>query len=89
MKIDLKKMNDYCARVSDYEKVADWIIEECDDPQQEVAWLLEMLYETETTAPTFKENYEGALEEIEWEESLGFKMDDKIADWILEEKENI
>jgi len=29
------------------------------------------------------------LDLMEWEESLGFKMDDKIADWILEEKENI
>jgi hypothetical protein len=74
MKIDLKKMNDYCARVSDYKKVANWIIEECDDPQREVACLLEMLYEAETTAPTFKENYEGVLEKMEWEESLGFKL---------------
>lgn len=64
MKINLKKMNDYCARVSDYEKVADWIIEGCDDPQEEVAWLLEMLYEAEPT-PTFRENYEEVLDLME------------------------
>ncbi|MDP6124057.1 MAG: hypothetical protein QF728_09230 [Arenicellales bacterium] len=68
MKIDLKKMNDYCARVSDYEKVADWIIEGCADPQQEVAWLLEMLYEAEPTTPTFKEAYESVLDLMEWKD---------------------
>lgn len=68
MKINLKKMDDYCARVSDYEKVADWIIEGCDDPQGEVAWLLEVLYEAETTTPTFKEAYESVLDLMEWKD---------------------
>ena len=68
MKINLKKMDDYCARVSDYEKVADWIIEGRDDPQGEVAWLLEMLYEAETTTPTFKEAYESVLDLMEWKD---------------------
>jgi hypothetical protein len=72
-----------------YKKVADWILEECDNPQEEVAWLLAMVDESRKTKPTFIENYENVLDLMEWEESLGFKMDDKIADWILEEKENI
>ncbi len=65
--------------MDDYEKVADWILEECDDPQEEVAWLLFMLDEGSEAIKgnrkkTFKENYEGVLEEMEWEESLGFKL---------------
>jgi len=61
--------------MNDYEKVAYWIIEECEiNNHQEVAWLLKMLYEGKKPELTFKENYEGALEEMEWEESLGFKL---------------
>ena len=31
--------------MKNYEKVADWIVNECDTSLQEVAWLLEKLYE--------------------------------------------
>ena len=47
-----------------YEKIAEWIVYECDSPQEEVAWLLEKLYENEKPKLTFKEAYE----DIEWEE---------------------
>jgi len=75
--------------MNDYEKVAKWITEECEDNHQEVACLLKMLYGEGKPELTFEETYQDVLDLMEWEESLGFKMDDKIADWILEEKENI
>ena len=60
--------------MTDYEKVAKWITEECDDPQDEVKWLLEMLYEGKKPKLTFGEAYENVLDLMEWEESLGFKL---------------
>jgi len=47
--------------MNNYEKVADWIIEECDSPHREVAWLLEKLYENEKPKLTFKEAYGDVL----------------------------
>tara|TARA_Y100001970_G_C13798192_1_gene633665 strand:- start:26 stop:199 length:174 start_codon:yes stop_codon:yes gene_type:complete len=47
--------------MSDYEKIADWIIEECDCPHIEVAWLLEKIYEGEKPKLTFKEAYGDVL----------------------------
>ena len=47
--------------MSDYEKIADWIIEECDSPHIEVAWLLEKIYEGEKPKLTFKEAYGDVL----------------------------
>ena len=48
-----------------YEKVADWILEECDDPQDEVAWLLAMLDESGKAKPTFRDTYEEVLDWID------------------------
>jgi len=50
--------------MNDYEKVANWIIED-DNPQEEVAWLLAMLDERGKTKPTFKETYEDVLDWID------------------------
>ena len=50
-----------------YEKVADWIIEECDNPQEEVAWLLTMLDESGKNKPTFEETYEDV---VDWVDDL-------------------
>ena len=47
--------------MNDYEKVADWIIEECDSPHREVAWLLEKLYENKKPKLTFDEAYGDVL----------------------------
>ena len=60
--------------MNDYEKVAKWITEECDDPQDEVKWLLTMLYEGKKPKLTFGEAYENVLDLMEWEETLGFKL---------------
>ena len=57
-----------------YEKVADWILEECDNPQEKVAWLLAMVDESGKAKPTFRDTYEEVLDLMEWEESLGFKL---------------
>ncbi len=59
--------------MDDYEKVADWILEECDDPQEEVAWLLFMLDEGSEAIKgnrkkTFKEAYKFLLRRIERED---------------------
>jgi len=55
--------------MNDYEKVADWIIEECEiNNHQEVAWLLKMLYEGKKPELTFKETYQDVLDLTEWEE---------------------
>ena len=62
--------------MDDYEKVADWIIEECDNPQEEVAWLLFMLDKAcllmegseaikGNRKKTFKEAYKFFLRRIE------------------------
>jgi hypothetical protein len=48
-----------------YEKIAEWIVYECDSPQEEVAWLLEKLYENEKPKLTFKEAYEDVLTILE------------------------
>ena len=50
-----------------YEKVADWILEECDDPQKEVTWLLTMLDESGKNKPTFEETYEDV---VDWVDDL-------------------
>ena len=50
--------------MNDYEKVANWILED-DDPQEEVAWLLAMLDERGKTKPTFKETYEDVVDWID------------------------
>jgi len=51
--------------LDDYEKVADWIINVCDDPQEEVAWLLAMLDESGKAKPTFRDTYEEVLDWID------------------------
>ena len=51
--------------MNNYEKIADWIIEECDSPHIEVAWLLEKLYEGEKPKLTFKEAYGDVLAMLE------------------------
>jgi len=50
--------------MDDYEKVADWILED-DDPQEEVAWLLAMLDESGKAKPTFRDTYEDVLDWID------------------------
>ena len=60
--------------MNDFEKVAKWITEECDDPQDEVKRLLTMLYEGKKPKLTFEEAYENVLDLMEWEETLGFKL---------------
>ena len=53
--------------MNNYEKVAYWITEmECDDPREEVVWLLAMLDEGGgKTKPTFKEAYKFLWRRIE------------------------
>ena len=58
--------------MTDYEKVAKWITEECEDNHQEVACLLKMLYGEGKPELTFEETYQDVLDLMEWEESLGF-----------------
>jgi hypothetical protein len=53
--------------MNDYEKVADWIIEKCDNPQKEVTWLLTMLDESGKNKPTFEETYEDV---VDWVDDL-------------------
>ena len=60
--------------MNDYEKVAKWITEECEDNHQEVACLLKMLYGEGKPELTFEETYQDVLDLMEWEESLGFKL---------------
>ena len=50
--------------MNDYEKVANWILED-DDPQEEVAWLLAMLDESGKAKPTFRDTYEDVLDWID------------------------
>ncbi len=50
--------------MDDYEKVANWIIED-DNPQEEVAWLLAMLDESGKAKPTFRDTYEDVLDWID------------------------
>jgi len=50
--------------MNDYEKVANWIIED-DNPQEEVAWLLAMLDESGKAKPTFRDTYEDVLDWID------------------------
>ena len=59
--------------MNNYEKVADWIIEECDTPHREVAWLLEKLYENKKPKLTFEEAYGDVLKMLK--ESGGGVMD--------------
>ena len=51
--------------MNDYEKVAGWIINECDNQLEEIAWLLEKLYEGEKPKLTFKEAYGDVLAMLE------------------------
>ena len=51
--------------MNDYEKVAGWIINECDNQLEEIAWLLEKLYENEKPKLTFKEAYGDVLAMLE------------------------
>jgi hypothetical protein len=51
--------------MNNYEKIAEWIVYECDSPQEEVAWLLEKLYENEKPKLTFKEAYGDVLAMLE------------------------
>ena len=50
--------------MNDYDKVADWIVEECDSPHIEVAWLLKKLYENKKPKLTFQEAYGDVLTEL-------------------------
>ena len=50
--------------MNDYEKVADWIVEECDTSLDEVALLLEKLYENKKPKLTFQEAYGDVLSEL-------------------------
>jgi|TARA_B100000315_G_C14059336_1_gene355475 hypothetical protein len=47
--------------MNNYEKVAEWIVYECDSPRGEVAWLLEKLYENKKPKLTFEEAYGDVL----------------------------
>lgn len=60
--------------MDDYEKVADWIINVCDDPQEEVAWLLAMLDESGKAKPTFRDTYEEVLDWIDDLKHWGHKV---------------
>ena len=51
--------------MNNYEKIADWIINECDNSITEVEWLLEKLYEGEKPKLTFKEAYGDVLTMLE------------------------
>ena len=53
-----------------YEKVAQWILDECDDPIYEISWLLEKLYESTAKKPqfSFHEDYGDVLEMINQDE---------------------
>jgi hypothetical protein len=53
-----------------YEKVALWILDECDEPIDEIAWLLEKLYESTSKKPQldFNEAYGDVLEMINQDE---------------------
>ena len=55
------KLKERSYKMNNYEKVADWIIEECDTPHREVAWLLEKLYENKKPKLTFEEAYGDVL----------------------------
>ena len=50
--------------MNDYEKVADWIVNECDNSITEVEWLLEKLYENKKPKLTFQEAYGDVLSEL-------------------------
>ena len=47
-----------------YDKVAQWILDECDEPLDEIAWLLEKLYDSTAKKPqlNFHDNYGDVLE---------------------------
>ncbi len=62
--------------MNNYEKVADWIIEECDTPHREVAWLLEKLYENKKPKLTFEEAYGDVLTMLK-ESEVGLEKDIK------------
>ena len=47
--------------MNNYEKIADWIVNECDNQLEEIAWLLEKLYENKKPKLTFKEAYGDVL----------------------------
>ena len=51
--------------MNNYEKIAEWIVYECDSPKEEVEWLLEKLYEGEKPTLTFKEAYGDVLAMLE------------------------
>ena len=51
--------------MNNYEKVAGWIINDCDNQLDEIAWLLERLYEGEKPKLTFKEAYGDVLAMLE------------------------
>ena len=51
--------------MSNYEKIADWIINECDNPLEEIVWLLEKLYENKKPKLTFQEAYRDVLAMLE------------------------
>ena len=50
--------------MNQYEKVAQWILDECDEPLDEIAWLLEKLYDSTAKKPqlNFHEAYGDVLE---------------------------
>jgi hypothetical protein len=50
--------------MNDYEKVADWIVNECDNSITEVEWLLKKLYENKKPKLTFQEAYGDVLSEL-------------------------
>tara|TARA_R100000234_G_C4943900_1_gene154164 strand:+ start:52 stop:240 length:189 start_codon:yes stop_codon:yes gene_type:complete len=39
--------------MNQYEKVAQWILDECDNPIDEIAWLLKNLYDSTAKKPQF------------------------------------
>ena len=39
--------------MNQYEKVALWILDECDNPIDEIAWLLKKLYDSTAKKPQF------------------------------------
>ena len=50
--------------MNDYEKVADWIVNESYTSLDEVAWLLKKLYENKKPKLTFQEAYGDVLAEL-------------------------
>ena len=56
-----------------YEKVAQWILDECDEPLDEIAWLLKNLYKRTANKPqkNFHEIYGAVLDYLKERKTNG------------------